>query len=91
MLTPKAQAMILMDLREKLVVEAVDFAMGRDDWTPEEVKNRGELIYFGPNDCLFLFDGRPLLELYRTLQFQVHDVEHISISRTNYRKLYDES
>ena len=88
MMTPKQQANILLDLRERLIIDAVNFATGREDWTLEEVKNRGELVYFGPNECVFMFDGRPMLEVYRTGTFTLHEVEHITISRTNFRKLY---
>ena len=81
----------VMGLRESLIVDAVNHALGRSDWTLEEVVDRGTLTYYGPNECLFMFDGRPMLELYILLNQLVHDESQIVISTTNYRKLYDES
>lgn len=91
MLSTTAQlANVVMQLRDSLIVDAVNHALGREDWTVEEVKDRGSLTYFGPNECLFMFDGVPLLELYMVLNFRVHDETMIQLSHTKYRKLYDE-
>jgi hypothetical protein len=79
----------VMELREALIVDAVNHATGRADWTLEEVKGRGTLTYFGPNECLFMFDGQPLLELYMVLDFEVRGENYVQISHTKYRKLYD--
>tara|TARA_R100000951_G_scaffold113184_1_gene114716 strand:- start:3619 stop:3900 length:282 start_codon:yes stop_codon:yes gene_type:complete len=89
MKTTAQLANMVMEHRESLIVDAVNHALKREDWTLEEVKDRGTLTYFGPNECLFMFDGQPLLELYMTLDFQVHDEQYFQISHTNYRKLYD--
>lgn len=89
MMTAKAQANLVMENRERLIRRAVDFAMGRSDWTLEEVKDRGELIHFGPNECVFMFDGRPMVEVYVTTTV-VHDETIMLLSTTEYKELYDD-
>lgn len=90
MKTTAQLANMVMEYRDDLIVNAVNHAMERDDWTIEEVKDRGTLTYFGPNECLFMFDGRPMLELYMSMDFQIQDETYFQISHTKYRKLYDE-
>lgn len=48
--------------REAILREAINHAMGRTNWLPEKVAPRSQLVFYGPTECVFLFDKVPLVE-----------------------------
>lgn len=49
--------------QDELVRKAIDFKMGRTDWTHGEVERRGE-VRLHPNATVFIFDGQEMLAFY---------------------------
>lgn len=54
----------LVRQREILVIEAIDHAIGHDDWSLIDVIGRGMFIYQPDGHAIFSFDGRHLLTFY---------------------------
>lgn len=75
-----------MEQQEGLFRDAINYALGTNDWTVKDVAYRGRMEYYRPNEYVFLFDRRPLLEVRVALDWD----ETLLFSTLHYRKLYDE-
>ena len=76
--------------RDALITRAIDHALQREDWSLQEVIGRGRLEFYSPNDCVFLFDGVPLLEIMGVqLVKRNGETVHI-IAPTPHKQLYED-
>jgi hypothetical protein len=71
----------VMGFREQAVKEAVDYAMGRSDWSHKEVAHRGRFLKYPDGSMEFVFDGRVLLEF--TVSLESKKIKY------NCKKLYE--
>lgn len=77
--------------RDELAKAAIDFKLGRIDWTVEEIKGRGELIKYPDGRVVFEFDKAALLE-FHPASWWSEKVDHVEklVASQHYRVLCPE-
>ena len=78
--------------KDNLIKEAISHSMGREDWSLDEVVNRGEFRSYQqiPDVEEFCFDGVPLLEFHYP-KFEMEQKDDFTFAANagfKYRKLY---
>jgi len=81
-------ALGLASKKEEILRSAINFALGREDWTLEEIRDRAHFVSYAdsPDVQFFTFDNVPLVEIHKE---QISMSDDYKLTATfNYRYLY---